>query len=332
MAFASVGLSTHIWNNQIKSVLLLIGFPVLLLMLVFTAFGLLGNGPDFIQGGIFGIEHYGHYAILIAAVWFSIAFFFHQSLINAGTGARPLSRTDNPRAYNLLENLCISRGLTMPKLYVIESPVLNAYASGISEKNYAITLTRGIMEALTDSELEAVLGHELSHIRHKDVRLLIIAVVFAGMITYLSEMIYRALVYGRGKRDGRVILVALAIIAVGYVFAILLRFALSRQREYLADAGAVELTHNPDSMIGALQKISGRSRLPGIVDDVRQMCIDNDVGFMGGLFMTHPPIKKRIEALVSVGGRVIESSEAGNSFTSPWGNPNNLKRRYGPWG
>lgn len=341
MAFASVGLSTHIWNNQIKSVLLLIGFPILLLLLVFAFFALAGYGSsDPIEAGVYGITRYGHIAFIIAAVWFAIAFFFHQSMINAGSGAKPMERRDNPRAYNLLENLCISRGIAMPKLYVIDSPVLNAYASGIGEKTYAITLTRGIMEALPDSELEAVLAHELSHIRHKDVRLLIIAVIFAGMITYLSEVIYRSMVYGgtrgisRGRKgqDGRIILIALAIMAIGYVLAIVLRFALSRRREYLADSGAVELTHNPDAMIGALQKISGRSTLPGMVDDVRQMCIENEVGFMGGLFATHPPIEKRIEALVAVGGRVIEPSIAVESAKGPWSDPSAWKRRHGPWG
>lgn len=347
MAFASVGLSTHIWNNQIKSVLLLIGFPILLLLLVFVFFALTGAGmpyperSDPISAGTYGIMHYGHIAFAVAALWFAIAFFFHQSMINAGSGAKPLERSENPRAYNLLENLCISRGLSMPKLYVIESPVLNAYASGIGEKSYAITLTRGIMESLNDAELEAVLAHELSHIRHKDVRLLIIAVIFAGMITYLSEMIYRTMIYGgtsgisrsRKGQDGRLILIAFAIMAVGYVLAIVLRFALSRRREFLADAGAVELTHNPDAMIGALQKISGRSTLPGMVDDVRQMCIENEVGFIGGLFATHPPIEKRIEALVGVGGRVIEPEEnIAYQSKKPWGNPAMLKRRHGPWG
>lgn len=333
MAFASVGLNTYIWNNQVKSVLLLLGFPVLLLLLIFAAFGALGNGGDFVQGGIYGLMHYGHFAILATAVWFFIAFFFHQSMINAGTGAKPLLRTENARIYNLLENLCISRGIAMPKLYMIESPVLNAYASGIGEKSYAITVTRGITEALDDRELEAVLAHELSHIRHKDVRLLIIAVIFAGMISYLAEMIYRSLVYGRGKRDGRVVLVALGIMLVGYVFAIVLRFALSRRREYLADAGAVELTHDADSMIGALQKISGHSTMPKMVDDVKQMCIDNEVGFLGGLVATHPPIDKRIEALMAVGGKVIDRADSLESTVKgPWGDANALRRRHGPWG
>lgn len=333
MAFASVGLTTYIWNNQIKSILLLLGFPVLLLALMFAAFALFGNGHEPVRAGVDGVTRYGHLAIGAAAVWFFIAFFFHQSMINAGTGAKPLLRSEHMRVYNLLENLCISRGITMPKLYMIDSPALNAYASGIGERSYAITVTRGITEALDDRELEAVLAHELSHIRHKDVRLLIVAVIFAGMISYLAEMIYRSLVYGRGRRDGRMVLVALGIMAVGYVFSILLRFALSRRREFLADAGAVELTHDADAMIGALQKISGRSALPGMVDDVKQMCIDNALGFLGGLVATHPPIHKRIEALVAVGGKVIDRADAlAFDKKGPWGDVNALRRRHGPWG
>lgn len=353
MAFGTAGLQTHIWNNQIKSVLVLAMFPVLLLVLIFLFFALAGPqldgghykmAYDPIETGMDGMLRYGHFAIIGAAIWFTIAWIFQGSMIRAATGAREITRKEAPEIYNLLENLCISRGMKMPSLQVIDTPALNAFASGIDDKSYRITLTTGIIEKLERDELEAVLAHELSHIRHKDVRLLIFTVIFAGMISFLCEMIYRSMIYGGGnrKKDGRLMLIAFGVLAVGYVLAIVLRFALSRKREYLADAGAVELTHNPDAMIAALRKISGQADLPGMPDNIRQMCIENTHGFVGGLFATHPPIEKRIEALIAVGGRDLPLStaaapepaeKAGSLWTGPWKqSPTNWGRHHGPWG
>lgn len=334
MAFAAVGLQTHIWNNQIKSVLLLLGFPFLLLGVLGVFFALIPmDGSAALSpadAAIGGILHYGHYAFLTAGIWFAIAWFFHTSLINMATGAKPLERRDAPEIYNLLENLCISRGMAMPKLQIMESRALNAFASGINEKTYSITLTRGIIEALERDELEAVIGHELSHIRHKDVRLLIVAVIFAGIITFACEMIFRSMRYGGigRRRDGRVVLIGFALLAVGYMLALAIRFSLSRKREYLADAGSVELTHNPDAMIRALRKISGHAELPAVPDDIRQMMIENRAGFFG-MFTTHPPIEDRIKALVMVGGRdegIAQTTRRKPSQALPW------QRRFGPWG
>lgn len=327
MALRAVGLTTHIANNNIKSVLLLIGFPVLLLAMMFAFFALTGMGgytPDYghgygaaqavpaaeamVNAGIAGVSRYGVYAFIAAAVWFTIAFFANGRMIASASGARPISRKEMPKIYNMLENMCISRGLAMPKFYVIDSPALNAFASGINEKTYAITLTRGIIEALEDDELEAVIGHELTHIMNRDVRLLIISVVFVGMISFLCEWLFRVMVHGgrsfgyaRGRGDNRgggalVLLIGLAVLAVGYVFAILIRFALSRRREFMADAGAVELTKNPSAMMRALMRISGKDQVKGMPDEIQQMCIENSHRFMG-MFATHPPIDARIAAI-----------------------------------
>ena len=364
MALASVGLSTHIFNNQLKSVLLLLGFPFLLVMMIGgfffgtevawqmsqamnggkPSYGLLmilaqltprnPGDPDLrdvalppdgsidwsraVDAAGVGIAHYGHWAVLAAALWFVIAYFFHARMINASTGARSVTREQFPKIYNMLENLCISRGLVMPKFQLIDSPALNAFASGINEKTYAITLTRGIIEALPDDELEAVIGHELTHIMNRDVRLLIVSVVFVGMISFFAEMMFRMMVHGRrpnyyarrgsDRRGGGgalvVLLIALAVLALGYFFAILIRFALSRKREFLADAGSVELTKNPDAMMRALQRIAGKDRVAGMPDEVQQMCIENSVGFMH-MFATHPPIAARIKALSEMTGTPV---------------------------
>lgn len=201
----------------------------------------------------------------------------------------------------------------MPRLKIMETPQLNAFASGVREDNYEITLTRGLIDRLETDELEAVIAHELTHIRNKDVRLLIIAVIFVGIFSFIGEMVFNGVLRrglragghtrsrnGDSRGGGMLILLAIAIIAISYVLAIVIRFALSRKREYLADAGAVDLTRNPDAMISALEKISGKSEIEA-PDDVRQMMVDNPVRFMG-VFATHPPIDKRIEALRAYGG------------------------------
>ena len=135
-------------------------------------------------------------------IWISIAYKFHQSMIDALTGGHEVTRQDQPRIYNLLENMCISRGITMPKLKLMENPALNAFATGLNEKQYSITVTSALVDRLDDKELEAVLGHELTHIRNGDVRMLVIAVVIAGVISFFAEMVFRLLFQG-GFRFGR---------------------------------------------------------------------------------------------------------------------------------
>lgn len=197
----------------------------------------------------------------------------------------------------------------MPQLFIIDSPALNAFASGINEKTYAVTLTSGIIDELDDMELEGVIAHELTHIRNKDVRLLIISIIFVGIFAFLVQVLFRSVLYGSGRRknskvDGRAILIALAIAVVVYILSIMFKFALSRKREYMADAGAVELTKNPTAMASALRKISGNHDLETRSGDVKQLFIENGnsnkKGFMSslsGLFATHPPIEKRIAFL-----------------------------------
>ncbi|MBL4871195.1 MAG: M48 family metallopeptidase [Robiginitomaculum sp.] len=318
---AAYGLKTHIWNNNIKSIALLVLFPVLILALVYAGLLLWSGyieGDAAAQGFNFAADMMPRAVpITLAGVgaWFGIAFMGHQALIDAATKSKSLSQIDEPRAYKLLENLCISRGITTPKLKVIDTDVMNAFASGIREKNYTITLTRGLMNSLDDDELEAVIGHELSHIRNKDVRLLIIAIIFVGIISFFGEGVVRGMMRSnmprtnRSRRGGEVnaavlILIAFAIIAISYGLAMLVRFALSRKREYLADAGSVELTKNPDAMIRALQKISGHAKLDAPAE-IREMAFENPHAGISSLFATHPPIEKRIAALVKfAGGRV----------------------------
>ncbi|MEQ8405326.1 MAG: M48 family metallopeptidase [Oceanicaulis sp.] len=320
----AIGLKTHIWNNNLKSLALLAGFPVLLILLTYASVLLMiGYGGIDIPAGVSWEKQHWYaltltrdaapFAVAAALVWFVAAFLWRQQIIDAAAGAKRLERSDNPRVYNLLENLTISRGLPMPDLRIIETASLNAYASGLGEKDAVITVTRGLVDTLDDDELEAVLAHELTHVINRDVRLLVIAVIFVGIISFVGEILARGVFRGsaarmggarRGKSGnaGAFILIAFAVIALCWVLAILIRFAMSRSREFMADAGAVELTKKPDAMISALRKVSGRSAVKKAPRELRQMFLHDDSAGFAGLFMTHPPIEKRIAALEAFGG------------------------------
>ncbi|MET0183349.1 MAG: M48 family metallopeptidase [Caulobacterales bacterium] len=347
------GLQTHIWSNNSKSLLLLAGFPVLLILLTYGLFLLFAGLTDSTYQGVDGaispfiwaadaLVQAWPYALVGAGLWFAIAYAFYQIIIDAATGAHKIERTQNPRLYNLLENLTISRGMKMPALRMIDTDALNAFATGLHEGQYSITVTRGLLERLSDAELEAVLAHELTHIRNRDVRLLIIAVVFVGIFSFVGEITFRGLTrgiaFGGGGSSRRrssgggssgggaliAILVGLALIAIAYALAIVIRFALSRRREYLADAGAVELTKNPDAMISALRKISGHAEIKSAPSEVREMFIENPHADFARLFATHPSIDSRVDALVRyAGGRELAASEPSSQPA--------LDHKAGPW-
>jgi len=368
--FASYGLKTYIWNNRLKSFLLLAGFPFLLLLICF-AFALVISAlesPDISRGFANAVELLPllvPIALAVALIWFTIAWFANLGIVSSITRSQPASRVLEPRLWNLLENLCISRGIAMPQLRIIETDALNAFASGVRRSQYTVTVTRGLLDALDDAELEAVLAHELTHIENRDVQLLVIAAVFVGIVTLVGDLMLRAprlMLHSAGRR-GRVrtssggggrgrggggavvlILVAVAIFLLARVLAIGLRFAMSRKREYLADAGAVELTKNPDAMIGALNKISGRSEIAA-PRQIQEMFLDHPRGRgLAGLFATHPSIEDRIAAIVRYGGgheatggpqpadaaSVAPAGTAGAAASQP-----EFGRRHeplGPWG
>jgi len=374
---AAYGLYTHIQSNKRRSIALLIGLFVLVYVLVFagallaealTSHYSYNAGPYdnpplayLIRAAEFDFLKALPFATAGTILWIAIAYKFHQSMIDAVTRARVVSRAEEPQLYNLLENLCISRGITTPTLRVAADDALNAFATGLNDKQYSITVTRGLIETLDDQEIEAVLGHELTHIRNGDVRMLVIAVVIAGVIAFFGEMVFRIffqnMLWGGGRRSSReegkggagiAIVIALAIIAVVWVLSIVIRFALSRQREYLADAGSVELTKNPDAMISALRKIEGRGEIPGANSAVMEMCIDNPREGFSNIFDTHPSVDKRVEALVKFAGghdpgpleiappeeRGAEAPEAEPPADGPWAPeaPPQTPTTSGPWG
>jgi heat shock protein HtpX len=316
---AAYGLYTHIQANKRRSIALLIGLFFLVYLLVYAG-ALAGEALTsaesidvLLRRALADALNAAPFATIGTALWILIAYKFHQSMIDAVTGGREVTRKQEPRLYNLIENLCISRGITVPKLKVMEDDSLNAFATGMNDRQYSITVTSGLLDNLDDAEIESVLGHELTHIRNGDVRLLVIAVIIAGVISFFAELVYRLLFQGgfrwsggRGDSDrkgsGIALLIALALIAVAWMLSIVIRFALSRKREYLADAGSVELTKNPDAMISALRKIEGRGELAGATSAVMEMCIDNPREGFSNIFDTHPPIDARVAALIRFAG------------------------------
>ncbi len=309
-----VGLQTQIWSNNLKSTILLLMFPLVILVLAWLFFYF--TRPEYHTIDDINTTFLGAAPWLIAGVliWFLIAWYANTSMIRRATGAKPLERRDNKRVYNLLENLCIAAGMKTPKINIIEDDSLNAFASGITEKTYTVTLSRGIINKLNDEELEGVIAHELSHIRNKDVRLLIVSIIFVGIFAFLVEIMLRSFFYssmtrsrGRGSDKGRGIgmLIALALAVAGFIITSLFRFAISRKREYMADAGAAQLTKRPKALASALAKVSKDSKIEAVTrKDIAQLFIDNPkepkkdlFSFFNGLFATHPPIEKRIAVL-----------------------------------
>ncbi|QDP24509.1 M48 family metallopeptidase [Bradyrhizobium cosmicum] len=333
---AAYGLYTHIASNKFRSMLLLAGLFALVYVLVYA-------GALVAEVVIDGNETVAYYlsrafsdlkvaapvATIVAAVWIVIAYFFHQSMIDAVTGGHDVTRQEEPRLYNLLENLCISRGITMPKLKIMESPALNAFATGLNPRQYSITVTTGLLEALDDKEIEAVLGHELTHIKNGDVQLMVVAVIIAGVVGFFGELFFRLFTNFSWSSGGSwssgsssssrssssssdsknsgggaviVIIIAVVLIVVAWLMSQVVKLALSRSREYLADAGSVELTKDPDAMISALRKIENRGELPGATSAVMELCVDNPREGFADLFATHPSVQSRVDALVKFAG------------------------------
>src|SRR5438552_3200232 len=334
---AAYGLYTHSASNKFRSMLLLAGLCVLIYVLVFAG-ALLAE--VFINSDR-SVDYYlmrayrdlvmaFPYATGLAALWIVIAYFFHQNMIDAVTGGESVTRQQEPRLYNLLENLCISRGIPMPKLKIMDSPALNAFAAGLNRRQYSVTVTTGLLNALNDREIEAVLGHELTHIRNGDVQLMVIAVIIAGVVGFFGELFFRMFTnlewnssggsswsssssssrssssssHSDSKGGGAIIVViiAIALIVLAWLLSQVVKLALSRSRELLADAGSVELTKNPDAMISALRKIENRGELPGATSAVMELCVDNPREGFADLFATHPSVNSRVKALVQFAG------------------------------
>lgn len=322
-----VGMYTQQVRNNGKSLLLLFLFPAIILSVVYAFLVVMeylhaGGMPMRWEQVNYSLLAALPWVVTIVGGWFTVAYFLNTSMIRRATGARPLTRKENPRVYNIVENLTMTCGMPMPKVNVIDDPQLNAFASGIDEKSYTVTLTTGICDCLNDEELAGVVGHELTHIRNRDTRLLVVSIIFVGILStamsVLTRVVWRMSFYGTGAGSSRggkkesggagiavAIVVALVCSAIGYFFALLTRFAISRKREYMADAGGAELCGDPLALASALRKISGNPGLGNVErDDIAQLyiihpkAVSSRLGSMvQGLFSTHPSVERRIAYL-----------------------------------
>jgi len=302
------GIQSSMWENSLRSVFLLISFPLLLwvfvVVLMVIVYSQEGYTVSWAEWLVLANEvlFFLWPAILL---WGIISFFFHRQIVFKFAGAKPITRQEVPEVYNIVENLCISRWLGVPKIGIIEDDSMNAFALGWNTKHAWIVFSRWLINRLNKAEIEAVAAHELTHIINKDSLMMIIVVVFVGVVGTLWQILIRV----RGsKEEGKwniIPLVGLVLLILWYLVYPLIRLALSRKREFLADAGAVELTKDKYAMISALQKISTDSRIESIQKDtVAAMCIESPLDakkpwFFSRLLATHPPVADRIKALES---------------------------------
>lgn len=324
-----VGIHTQQVRNNMRSMMLLVCFPLIICTLVWLFFYIIASleqSPEY----TFDVLAFANEQTLttlpwvgiVVGAWFFIAYMTNTSMVRHATGARPLERRENPRVYNIVENLTMAAGMPMPKVNVIDTPMLNAFASGIDDASYTVTVTTGICDRLNDAELAGVIGHELTHIRNRDTRLLIVSIVFVGIMSTVMSLACRfawnTFVYGDSSRRSRndnekgggvaiivVLAVAAVLASVGYLFTLVTRFAISRKREYMADAGGAELCGDPLALASALRKISAAPmEAPNDRDDVAQLFIIHPAALSGsvlswfnGLFATHPSTESRIKYL-----------------------------------
>ena len=292
----------QIASNKRKTWVLLIVF-FLLLAIVGYAVGYL-----FMNSGFGGVT----IAMILGFIYALTMIFQSTEIVMSMNGAREVDGNEEPVLYHVVEDMAMVAQIPMPRVYVIDDPGLNAFATGSNPQNAAVAATSGLLEIMNREELEAVIGHEVSHIRNLDIRISTIAVALASAITLLSSMAGRMMWWGGAGRSRRsnnrdsggleviMLVISLLAIVLAPLAATLVQLAISRQREFLADASSVELTRNPQGMINALQKLDNSQPMSHHVDDASSALYINDPqkpGFLKKLFYTHPPISERIERL-----------------------------------
>lgn len=244
------------------------------------------------------------WTVIISIIYAAIQYFAAGSIATAMTGAVEIEKKDNPRLYNIVENLSITTGLPMPKVYVIEDPAPNAFATGRDPAHAVVAATTGLLDIMNDKELTAVMAHEMSHVKNYDIRVSMIVFGLVCVIGLISDIAFRMMFYGNRRRDnegspmGYLLITVAAILSP--ILAALAQMAVSREREYLADASAVNITRYPEGMIDALKKLQSHTQpLRSQNVAAASMYINDPLrkGFFNNLLSTHPPLEKRIERL-----------------------------------
>ncbi len=285
-------MNKHIAANKRNTVLIMVGF---------TAFvAIIGA----IVAYAVNDWHVAILILIIAAVYTAIQYFLASKLAVVMTGAKEISRADNPKLYNTVEKVASMANVPMPKVYLIHDSAPNAFATGRDPNHSLIAVTTGLLDIMSGNELTAVIGHEMSHIKNYDIRISMITFGLVCMIGVISDLGFRMIFYGnrrnRGERSPVGIVLVLITSILAPIAASIAQLAISREREYLADASSAKITHYPDGMIAALKKLDTHAR-PMKQQNVatEALFINNPLrkGTIGNLFSTHPPIEKRIERL-----------------------------------
>lgn len=278
---------------------------VLIMALFVGIIGAIGWAFAYTQGDV--SIAYG--VIVAAGIYAILQYFIASRLAMSMTGAREIEKRDNPRLYRMVENLAITSGMPMPKVYIIDDPAPNAFATGRDPKNAIVGATTGLMDIMNDRELEAVMAHEMSHVRNYDIRVSMIAFGLVSAIGLLSDIAIRMLFFGGGGRRNNnthpiILIVGVVVIILAPLIAMLIQFAVSRQREYLADASGSLLTRDPEGMASALGKLQQYGRpMQRQSSATAHMFLNNPLksGFISKLFSTHPPLEDRIARLEKSG-------------------------------
>jgi heat shock protein HtpX len=284
----------EIRNNNFKSFLLFIMFMALI--------GLIGLAVGYIYGSLlFGLI----IALVFGLIYSLIVWYAGSNILLTLSNAKPVTKQEYPHLYHAVEGLSLAAGIPTPKAYVIEDKALNAFATGRNPQNSAIVVTTGLMEKLNREELEGVIAHEMSHIKNYDIRAMMIASVMTGVIVLLSDVMLRSFLFGGGRKEGKgnalIIVLAIVLAILAPLIAQMIKLAISRKREYSADAGAAVLTRYPKGIANALRKISGdANEVKNASNATAHLFISSPFkkrGTMRGLFSTHPPIEERIKRL-----------------------------------
>ena len=296
---------SEIASNKRKTYLLMFFFTLFVMVVayIFTlALGFRTDSAIALLSGVFGFS-------ILANIG---SFYYSDKIVIALSGAKPVEKKDAPQLYNAVENLTIAAGLPMPKVYIIDDAAPNAFATGRDPNHSAVAVTVGLLEKVDRLELEGVLAHELSHVKNYDMRLMTVVVVLVGVIAWLSYIFTRMLWFGGGDREERggnpfILIFAVVAAILSPIAAQLIKLAISRKRELLADSSAVVLTRNPEGLATALEKISAYKKpVKNASGATAHLYISNPLGskefggFLAGLFDTHPPLQERIKILRSM--------------------------------
>lgn len=273
---------------------------ILIFVIFLIFFGMVWVVSDLLEWGMFG-----YFLGFVALIFYAVtAYFAGDKIVLAMAGAKELKKKDNPFIYNVVEGLSIAANIPTPKVYIIDDPAPNAFATGRDPEHSSVAVTRGLLDTLKREELEGVIAHEISHIANYDIRFMTLTVVLIGAIGLISGIVTRTFLYGgmggrsRGKGSGPLMLIGLVFVILAPIAATFVRFAISRQREYLADANAAKLTRYPPGLAGALEKIEKYPKgMKKATDVTAPLYISNPFKKAEGMFATHPPIKDRVKRL-----------------------------------